>query len=178
MRHTLSLHFAEQYNEELLLVKDTSSYSISPLVSCERIEVVRPGTIVPVSIDTQRGFDLSLTSADLGYTDPSSDFAAIPDGIYHIRYSVSPNDKVFVEYYYLRTVGIENQYYNLLCKVDLHGFDPAIEIKDKLLEFKLLKMYLATAKAKVENCHQLQEGVAILNYVKKIFDRMSSKNHC
>jgi hypothetical protein len=178
MRHTLSLHIPEHYNEELLLLKDTSSYAMSPLVSCERIDIIRPGTHVPISIDVQRGFDLSLNSSHLNYTEETSDFATIPDGIYHIRYSVSPNDKVFVEYYYLRTIAIENLYHNLLCKVDLAGFDPHQDVKNKLNEFKLLKMYINTAKAKVENCHELQEGVNILNYVKKILDRIGNKNNC
>jgi hypothetical protein len=43
----------------------------------------------------------------------------IPDGIYIIRYSVSPNLKVYVEYNHLRVTRLMTNYYKVLCELNV-----------------------------------------------------------
>ena len=47
--------------------------------------------------------------------DCNSNRVIIPDGLYIIRYQVSPHDKAYVEYNHLRITNIMKQYYDKLC---------------------------------------------------------------
>jgi hypothetical protein len=171
IKHTLSLLIAEQYNPKILSITDTSVYAEGLGISCTRLEITRPGSNQPLYLEVQKDFRLNLTSHDLHYTKPGTDEGALPDGVYTIRYSAAPNDKVWVEYTHLRVVNILNQYHGILCTVDLSGCDPKEEVKEKLRELRMIRLYIETAVAKVENCHDTSEGVAILNYAKKLLDR-------
>ena len=91
----------------------------------------------------------------------------LPDGIYTIRYSVSPNDKVYVEYHYLRVCQITNKYFNELCKLEMAACEPQADVKDQLNELRLIKSFIDAAKAKVEQCDDLQEGMELLMYAQK-----------
>jgi hypothetical protein len=59
---------------------------------------------------------------------------------------------------------ITNKYYNELCKVELAACEPEPDVKDQLAELRLIKSYIDAAKAKVEQCNDLQEGMELLMY--------------
>jgi len=99
-RHILSLEIPQVSNCDLLCIKDTSQYSTDLAIDCEELLVTLPGYTVPVLVKVTNGFDMCLTACTLGQQKLNCGKSQdkIPDGIYIIRYSVSPNSKVFVEY--------------------------------------------------------------------------------
>lgn len=101
---------------------------------------------------------------------------AIPDGIYVINYSVSPNTNVFVEYNYLRATQTLNRYYNVLSQVEAGGCEPDADIKEKFAELRLIKSFIDAAKAKVEHGHEPELGMELLIYAKKRLDRLTTDN--
>jgi hypothetical protein len=176
--HILSLEIPTVLNTCIMSVLDTSVYSESISVSCPALNVTVPGFNHSTQLTTVPGANTILTACDLqlqsqGCEDTLSD---LPDGVYAIKYSVAPNDQVFVEYNHLRISKALNIYNNILCKLDLAACEPPAYIKKKLEVLKTAKMYLNAAKAKVEFCHEPNHGMSLYNYALKIMRKIECKN--
>jgi hypothetical protein len=172
-KHQLSLEVLDVKNVNIFKITDTSVYTDKIPVDCETLHITVPGFTKPVQIDTTQGFDLVLTACDL-YIQKSGcgeNLQSLPDGVYLIRYSVSPNDKVFVEYSYLRITSILNDWNNYLCQLELGTCDPTADVKESLKELRLIKSFIDAAKAKVEYCHDSKAGMDLYNYAKRRLDK-------
>lgn len=174
MRHQLSLEVPLIYNERLLQVTDSSVYTSALPVDCERLEITVPGFVSAAVITPVKGFNRFFTSCDLGLQTVgcAEDTEVLPDGLYVIRYSVSPNDQVFVEYNHLRATQAWNRYYKRLCAVALSSCEPDEETKEQLRQFQLVRSFLEAAKAKVEDCHEPHKGMELLAYAQRLLDRV------
>lgn len=172
-KHQLSLEVPDTNNCSVFRILDTSIYDEHLDVTCPKLEITSPGFNEPVVIDVLPGFNLILNACTLGIQTSGCGSVSerLPDGIYTIRYSVSPNDKVFVQYHYLRICQILNKYFNELCKVELAACEPDADVKAQLDELRLIKSFIDAAKAKVEQCNDLQEGMELLMYAKYRIER-------
>lgn len=182
--HVLSLEVPFVMNPCILKIFDTSVYNDIVPIICPALNITVPGYNYSIQLE---GADMTefltnghitLTACDLNIqlTDCGSQYADLPDGIYVIKYSVSPNDQVYVEYNYLRVTQAMNKYYKILCDVDANACDPPLKIKQKLEELRFIKMYLDAAKSKVEFCHEPQKGMSLYNYALKLLNKMSCSN--
>jgi hypothetical protein len=119
-----------------------------------------------------------LTACDFGLQVEGcgSTYANLPDGIYGIKYSVDPECKVYVEYNHLRITCALNRYEKILCTLSISDCDPPVRIKERLRDLHLIKMYLDAAKAKVETCHENQEGMTLFNYAVKLLNKFECRN--
>jgi hypothetical protein len=177
--HLLSLEVPTVMNTCIISVLDTSIYSPLMPVSCPTLNVTVPGFNYSTQLTTVQGANTILTACDLQLQTQGCDgttFSDLPDGIYVIKYSVSPNDTVFVIYNHLRITRALNIYNNILCKLDLAACEPPASIQKKLEILKMAKMYLDAAKAKVEFCHEPTHGMTLYNYALKIMRKIECKN--
>jgi hypothetical protein len=176
--HILSLEVPTVMNSCILKIFDTSVYSDLLPVTCPTLNITVPGFGYSVQLDTTQDFVETITACDLGLqtTDCGTVNVDIPDGVYIIKYSVSPNDTVFVEYNHMRITQALNKYYNVLCDVDANACDPPFKIKQRLEELRLIFMYLQAAKGKVEFCHEPQKGMSLYNYAMKLLNKMTCTN--
>ena len=126
---------------------------------------------VPGFIENLTACKLELQTALCG-----TEFNDIPDGIYVIKYSVSPNDVVYVEYNHLRITKALTCYQAIMCDVDVAACSPTSEIKKKLDSLALIKSYLEAAKAKVETCHEPQKGMELYSYAMKLLGKFECKS--
>ena len=121
LKHHLALDIPETACENIIHVQDASVYAPGLPVTCPRLDITLPGFTVPIYITTgmdSRPWSMNLNAADLGLTPANtSSLIYLPDGLYTIRYSVSPNDKVYVTYYHLRVTRLLNTYYGEVCKI-------------------------------------------------------------
>ena len=165
-KHQLSLEVPETNNCQVFRVFDTSLYSEDLDVTCGTLQITSPGFNEPVSIEVLPGFNLILNGCTLGLqsTNCGTFSERLPDGIYVIRYSVSPNDKVYAEYYYLRTCQTVNKYFNQLCALEMAACEPQADVKAQLAELRLIKSFIDAAKAKVEYCQSPQQGMELFIY--------------
>jgi len=178
-KHQLSLEVPDTNNCSVFRVVDTSLYSDQIPVTCAKLEITSPGYNEPVVIDVVLAtdpqtnnlvnFSYILNGCTLGIqTSGCGDTSErLPDGIYRLKYSVSPNDKVYVEYNYLRVCQTLNKYYNELCKLEMAACEPDADLKADLDELRLIKSFIDAAKAKVEQCNELDEGMDLLMYAQK-----------
>lgn len=176
--HILSLEVPTVLNTCIMSILDTSVYSSIMPVTCPTLNVTVPGFNFSTQLTIIPGDNTILTACDLqlqtqGCGDTLSD---LPDGVYAIKYSVSPNDQLYVEYNHLRISKALNTYNSILCNLDLAACEAPAAIKQKLEKLKMAKMYLDAAKAKVEFCHEPANGMSLYNYAVKLMKKIECKN--
>lgn len=191
-KHQLSLNIVDGCNPTNFTIIDTSSYANAP-ISCPTLSITRPGfnpiyfsqgtlpdpnanpndeyyplVTNPSPYTGAPKFVITVDNIFLHVQSPSETLSSLPDGIWKIEYCVSPCDKLGVQYYYLRTTAALNQYASLLCKLRLSNCLPSEETLRMIDELHVIKMYLDSAKAKVEVCHAPNEGQALYDYAVKL----------
>ena len=97
----------------------------------------------------------------------------IPDGIYIIRYSVSPNTKVFVEYNHLRVTSLMTEYYKVLCDLDVQACQPESRKQSLLDEMNFIRTLIDAAVANTEYCESAAQGMQLYNYAKQRLNKIS-----
>lgn len=177
-QHKLSLEVPTVLNTCIMSILDTSVYTPLIPVTCPTLNVTVPGFNYSTQLTIVPGDNIILTACDLQLQtqDCGTVFSDLPDGIYVIKYSVSPNDIVYVEYNHLRISKALNTYNDILCKLDLAACEPSQVIQQKLEKLKMAKMYLDAAKAKVEFCHEANQGMSLYNYAVKLMKKINCKS--
>lgn len=179
-QHVLSLEAPDTLNACILRIMDTSIYNVDMGPRCPQLYVTLPGFNQPVVFDESvisLGFSLNLTACDLEVqvTNCGTSYADLPDGIYILKYALSPHQYVYVEYNHLRITKALLKIRELLCDLDINACDPPAAIKEKLAKIAEIREYLEAAKAKVEHCHEPAKGMELYNYAIKLLDKMQCK---
>jgi hypothetical protein len=184
-QHVLSLEAPDTMNKCILRIVDTSIYNEDIPLSCPVLWITVPGFQYSVqftddntsanAIEITPGFIFNLTACDLELQSSGCGtyYNDLPDGIYAIKYAVSPVEHVYVEYNHLRITKALYKYQSLLCELDLGACDPKDKQKENLNKLRMAKMYLDAAKAQVEYCHQSKKGMELYNYALKLMDKIS-----
>lgn len=181
MKHLLSLHIPETLNSESITIHDTSIYAEGMNISCPTLQVQLPGFTTATSINEDStpalvpGFIRHLTACHLEVQSANcgSVFDCLPDGVYVIRYSVSPNDIIYVEYNHLRRTKALKQYQGLFCELELDTCALPKDKEARLNELREIKSYLDAAKYYVETCHKPTKGMELYNYALKKMKAMN-----
>jgi hypothetical protein len=166
-QHQLSLEIPDVLTTCVFRVIDTSTYNDYVPVDCPKLEITAPGFTVASVTESGTDFTLNLTACDLALQTTNCDSFrnVLQDGVYVVRYSVAPNDTVYVEYNHLRITDALNKINNILCCLDVPNCEPLPPMKEKLREVQLLSTMLQAAKARVEYCHNPSQGMDIYKYV-------------
>ena len=178
--HVLSLESPDTLNACILRVIDTSIYDKMIPIKCLLLEVTLPGFTRPVQFTEANilpGFSLNLTACDLEIQTSScgTSFVDLPDGIYILKYSVSPNEIVYVEYNHLRITKALKRIQSILCDLDIGTCEPPTTIMTKINQLTLIRTYLDAAKAKVEFCHEPEQGMELYRYAVKLLSKIDCK---
>jgi hypothetical protein len=178
--HQLSVSVLNLANTCVLYLVDTSIYAENIPVDCPTLQIQAPGFTDIVTIEVQPGFNNYWTACDLELqlTNCENLASDLPDGIYVIRYSVSPNETMYVEYNHLRIAKLLKMIHNLLCCLDVPDCEPQGEIAKKIKEISELRVMLMAAVANAEYCHKPTKAMAIYNYVMKEVKKLSCSCGC
>lgn len=176
-QHVLSLESPDTLNKCILRLVDTSVYNSQVVTKCPLLQVTLPGFNVPVQFDEtqiQPGFNLNLTACDLDLqvNQCGTVYNDLPDGIYILKYSVSPNELVYVEYNHLRITCALYKLQQIYCDLDLGTCDPPDRITDILDQLTMIQHYLNAAKAQVEFCHQPSKGMELYRYAMTLINKI------
>lgn len=176
--HSLSLEVPTVMNSCILKIFDTSVYSDLLPITCPTLNITVPGFGYSIQLDVTPNFFQTITACDLQLQtqDCGTQYAEIPDGIYIIKYSVSPNDIVYVEYNHLRITKALIKYQKILCDLDVAACAPSTALEKKMKQMRDIWFYLQYAKAKVEECHEPQKGMSMYNYAIKLLNKMECIN--
>lgn len=181
MHHRLSLEVQESLAECNIRIKDTSIYAEGIEPTCLKLDITAAGFNYPVEIKEpliSPYFDIPLTACSLMLQKDGCGkrFDILPDGVYIIKYSVAPNDYVYVEYNHLRRTKALNLYYKELCDFNLRDCEPTKCNEEKFNRLQKIKMYLDAAKAKVEVCKSPKEGMELYNMAMKLLSNKNCKS--
>lgn len=184
MKHKLSLAIPDTMNDWSMTIQDMSVYTDLITVSCLTLQVLAPGFINAVTFDETSvpaltpGFTRHLTACNLELQTQScgTRFDPLPDGIYVIKLSVSPNDVVYAEYNHLRVTQALIKWKNLLCELELTPCDPPLDKKKKLAKLMEIKGMIEAAKAMVEVCHKTKKGEELFNYAVKQLNKLNCQS--
>jgi len=175
IRHILALDIPDTACENILRIWDASVYGEGLDIDCPRLDIYLPGFSLPIYYTEDDGlapgFTLNLSTTDLGITAANTDPSTFPDGLYRIRYSVSPNETVYVEYYHLRVTHLMNAYYKEVCKIQLQACEPTAEQHQRMHDLRYIKMYIEAAKSKAENCHAPTQAMEMYQYAEKLLGK-------
>lgn len=177
--HVLSLEVPDVMNPCIIKIFDTSVYASSMPVVCPTLNVTVPGFNYSSQLEVEQDFNLTLTACDFNLQTTgcdTADYANLPDGIYVIKYSVSPNEYVYVEYNHLRITRALIKYQKLLCDLDVANCEPSEKVKSKMDQLQTIKLYLEAAKSKVEYCHEPKKGMQLYDYAVKLLNKMDCIN--
>jgi len=168
----------------ILRIEDLSIYDeLMPYLN-PTVQVLAPGftdavlfnaTTTPTVV---KGFALNLTACNLGLqsSDCGIEFNDVPDGVYTVKYSISPNSQLFVEFNHLRTTALKVELKKQLSKLQLGACLPSAEVTAKFELLKRVSMYLDAAKAMAEYKLDQDKAMVLYNYAKKILDKFECKN--
>ena len=177
-KHILSLAVPTVYNQGVLVIEDTSIYSSLIPVTCPTLQILYPGSNIPVQVPVAEGQRYILNACMLGILASSNctdNCPDIPDGIYNIQYSISPNATLYVEYNHLRITKILNRWGDALCKLNMKPCLPSKEEEYELQHLYLIKGFIDAAKLLVENRHENDQGMNLLHYADHLLDKLSYK---
>ena len=180
-QHKLSLEAPDTLNLAILRLVDTSIYNNMVNVECPLLEVTLPGFNYSVQFDGSQiapGFMLNLNACDLEVQTQNcgTKFNNLPDGIYVIRYSVSPNEIIYVEYNHLRVTNLLSNYQKILCELDITACEPSSELSKKMALLREIRTYIDAAKAKVEICHEPKKGMELYTYAQKLLAKFDCRS--
>lgn len=126
LKHHLDFSILETYNPEVINFVDESEYFQLPKLPL--VEITFNGKLYQAII--KPNFFNSLHTTTIGYSQTICEF---PDGIYEIKYSVAPNNVVFVIKYIYKQDQIYKKIQDVWNKSE--KFD---KVLDKLSEIELL----------------------------------------
>ena len=129
---TLNLDFlvVPTYNTLTMGIIDASTYPDNPpVVTSPTLEITPPGfdvAVIPFEVDDYN----VITSSNLGITSVGVN-QPLPDGVYHIKYSIAPANVNFVEKSIMRTDRIQEKFDEAFMKLDMMECDGAIKRQSK-----------------------------------------------
>lgn len=159
---------------KVLKLTDTSTYNPELEVDNAVLEVTPPGFSCSVAFTVDKGFNIVLNSSTLKIAPAviQADLIDLPDGIYFYKYSIKPNNQLFVEYSALRQCALLQKYYHEVCilfsereKVTRKVFE------DNRRELIWIKELIDASKYKVEECGQEDAGIEMYNEANRLLDR-------
>ena len=159
----LDIYIDKQFlNPKLLVIKDGSYYNPDIEVTNAYLEILPPGFHENILLEVEPNFLEIIDSNILELTTPCKDksLSELSDGLWTIRYSICPNDKLYVEYTFLRNVKQLIEFRKLYCELESC---PSNELEEKLKKLKIIESYIKGAEYKAE-CGQYNQSLELYDY--------------
>jgi hypothetical protein len=146
----LNILVVPTYNISTLAIVDASIYPDNPpIVTSPTIEIDIPGfgiSVIPFNVNELNVF----TSSSLGITEIDV-FDPLPDGIYHLKYSIAPAFENFVEKTIIRVDRLQEKFDEAFMKLDMMECDRAIKNQSKV-EMMSISFFINGSIAAANNC--------------------------
>lgn len=149
----LSFDIIDTHDFKTLGIVDTSWYNPDIIIETPTIEILPPGYVIATSPFFMTKALNVYNSNGVGITKASCEEALIelPDGIWKFKYSICPNDKLFIEKFFLRTDKIQCRYTQAFLNLDLSDCDSNEDKKTKMKKLEEIEFYINGAIAAANN---------------------------
>jgi hypothetical protein len=162
------------YNTLTLGIADASTYPTSPAVQSPTIEITVPGFGVVILPFNTNDFNI-FNSTSLGLTAVGDPLLPIPDGVYFLKYSVSPAYTNYVDRTIMRVDQLQEKFDQAFMRLDMMECDLAISTQQKV-ELNSIYFFIQGAIAAANNC-AVATANKLYNQATKMLNNFS-KNGC
>jgi hypothetical protein len=164
------------YNTLTLAVADASIYPTDPPnVSAPSIEINVPNfgiVVLPFVVNELNVF----SSANLGIT-PVGTNNPLPDGIYYMKYTVTPAYENFVEKSFMRVDRLQEKFDEAFMRLDMMECDRAIKTQAKV-DLTTVSFFINGAIAAANNCATIEANKLYLQADKMLTNFMRKNCGC
>ncbi len=129
----LSFDIIDTHDFKTLGIIDTSWYNPDITIEDTTIGILPPGYVnvaypffMPRSLNVYNSNSVGITKATC-----EDELLDLPDGLWKIRYSICPNDKLFIDRFFLRVDKIMCRYNQAFLNLDLSNCDNPVNISKK-----------------------------------------------
>jgi hypothetical protein len=180
MISTLSLDIKNNGDCGNFRITDSSYYNPTLPITCVHLLIKTPVSGIPVEFEVEPYFSSVFNNANLNIQNTTNDcLTVLPDGIYYIKYSINPNDRIYVEYNYLQNcIQIQN-FIELSCKTFSSKCNYTYkEYKAKLKELDEIKELIDGAKYLVDYCNNPEDGMLMYNEANSLISKYKVNGNC
>lgn len=160
------------YNPKTLGIADISTYPDTPPVQSPTIEITIPGLGLSSLPFVIKDFNV-FNSTSLGITSVGENLQSLPDGVYSLKYSVTPAYQNYVEKTIIRVDQLQEKFNKAFLTLDLMQCDSAIKSQDKVA-LNTIYFLIQGAIAAANNCATdvanklyIQAGKLLDSFVRK-----------
>lgn len=170
----LNILVVPTYNVNTLNVVDASTYPDDPpVVTNPNIEITVPGfDVVNIAFDVNN-FNI-FTSSSLQITAAGVN-QPLPDGVYHLKYSIAPAYENYVEKSFMRVDKLQQKFDEAFMRLDMMECDRAIKTQSKV-ELTSIYFFIQGAIAAANNC-AIVEANKLYNQADRLLNSFM-KNNC
>lgn len=162
----LSLDIQDTTSTKTFRIVDNSEYNEKIPVKEIFLNVIPPGFAEVKSFKVSQGFSEVFNTSLLGILPAKTykQLADLPDGLYQITLSMAPTDKLSVEYFYFRTIKLQQKYFELLCRLYKNRKNFLIkEFTERKQNLIWIKILIETAKFAAEDSHDTSLASELYN---------------
>jgi hypothetical protein len=179
MTTTLLLQEIPSSDCRVLKLCDSSIYDDANPVFNAILEVTAPGFDCPIFFKVTKGFLMTLNSSNLKIvpSNTASALTCIPDGIYSIKYSISPNDRQFVAYDLMRNTNQLIAYWREIARL-FHDRDRISKkgFEEKRAKLVWIKELMDAAKYSVEERGEAEEGMDMYREASSLLNHFTNRH--
>lgn len=150
---TLDLHFPNNHSLKTLAIVDISSYPSNFTVKNPTIEITAPSFPKKNLFFHTNSFNI-YNSKVLDLSCGTCEYTELPDGIWTVKYSVSPAATNFVERTFLRVDKLKVRMEEVFLKVDIDQCDSNIKWQNLEL-INQIETYIEGAIAAANTCNNI-----------------------
>jgi hypothetical protein len=178
---SLQVDYIDSNNTKTFRLIDDSQYNPKIEVDCARLEITPPGFKEARIIEVKPYFNTVLNASILGILRVKSykDLTDLPDGLYKIKYSIAPNEELFVEYDYFRTVKLRDKFSKIACGLlDKKRDYTVTAFEDIKKDILWIDQLIDASKYKIEICCDEEKGIEIYNEANFLLNKYISCLGC
>ncbi len=175
----LDIYIEKILNSKLLIVKDASYYNPDIAVTNAKLDLQYPNSNSYINIPVGKNFTYIINSNTIGLTDVNRTdaLAELPDGLWTIRYSICPNDELFVEYTFLRNVKQLIRFHNLYCQIEIEKCQRKHYLED-LETIRGIKDIIDAAQYMADDCGKYEKALELYDYADSLLDEFTQDCKC
>lgn len=161
-----------------LRLVDNSYYNPSLTIANEILEITPPGYDCPVVFNVDHHFNsvFNSTTLNINSSQSGSHLMPLPDGVYHLKYSINPNAALFVEYDLFRNCQLMSRYAQAICKLFSKKCDLSLkQFEESRRDLIWIKELIDASKYLVEECSDIKAGLELYN---EAYNLLNNVNKC
>ena len=175
----LDIYIEKILNPKLLIVKDASYYNPDVAVTNAKLDLQYPNSNEYVNIPVGKNFSYIINSNTIGLTNVNNSdvLSDLPDGLWTIKYSICPNDELYVEYTFLRNIKQLIKYHNLFCQIEIDKCNKKQYLED-LKKIREIKDLIDAAQYLADDCGKYEKSIELYNEAEEMLNEFTNDCKC